>query len=533
MISDIRSLEEGADLKADICIIGGGAAAIAMATRFINTGLDVCIFESGGMGLEKQAQSLSDGETSGIPYFDLIDTRYRMFGGSTYRWGARGAPMTDMDFQERPWIPHSGWPIARKDLEPYYEPVHKLINHHSPFHYDERVWDTLAIVPPKFDASVLKYTAFQFGKNVLLGDHYKDVVKNASNIRLYLHANVTNLQCNDAATHINHVDVKTLSGKSFQIKATNFILACGGIENPRVLLLSNTVVPNGLCNDNDLVGRFFMEHPTVSAGAVSAHNIQSVLDVFSPGLIRGRLVEIGLALSPQLQESESCLNAVASTKVVVTQDSTQALRELLWNLKHRRMPQQLNWYYKNKWLLQRLAAVFRDPIGIVSNIYRHLAGKPKRLNIDQVYLEIRNEQAPNPDSRVTLGKRRDALGFPCAHLHWAMTEKDKRTMRVMAQTFGRELERLKLGTLHMDPWLSSDALTWPSDMVGGHHHMGTTRMSQSAESGIVDRDCKAHGLDNLYIAGSSVFPTSGYVNPTSTILALAMRLADHLQAKMA
>ena len=150
--------------------------------------------------------------------------------------------------------------------------------------------------------------------------------------------------------------------------------------------------------------------------------------------------------------------------------------------------------------------------------------------IESIYLEVRTEQEPNPDSRITLGEELDALGQPCAHLHWDLTERDRHTQVVAAKAFGEELRRLGLGELQMAPWLASTEGEWSPDLVGGHHHMGTTRMSEDPHAGIVDSDCRTHAVHNLYIAGSSVFPTSGFVNPTSTLLALALRLADHLKS---
>jgi choline dehydrogenase-like flavoprotein len=220
---------------------------------------------------------------------------------------------------------------------------------------------------------------------------------------------------------------------------------------------------------------------------------------------------------------------VARTSIKVGSDATQALRELLWNARHRRLPHQLDWYQKNQWLKQRLRAVASDPFGIAGNLVRHALGKPKRFNVESVFLEVRTEQEPNRDSRVTLGETTDAFGQRRARLHWALTERDKRTMRVTAQAFQAELRRMRMGELTIAPWLLADDLVFPDDMVGGHHHMGTTRMADDARRGVVDADCRAHEVDNLYLAGSSVFPTGGFVNPTATILALALRLADHLK----
>lgn len=531
MIIDIRTLPNGAILEADVCIIGCGAAAIAMAMHLAGKQLNVCILESGGLNFDKEAQALAAGTQSGIPYFELTETSYRLLGGSTFRWGARTSPLKPIDFAERSWVPHSGWPLSREQLDPYYERVFDLVGLHRPFNYEGDVWEAFNAVPPIFDPDVFTYCAFQFGKNVLLGEIYRTQLRQVHNVSIYLHASVQSIQCSQQGNHVDNVDVAALTGQRYIARAKNYVLACGGIENPRLLLLSNSCNPTGLCNDHDLVGRYFMEHPTVSAGTIASSHWQKLHDFFSPGLVDGRLVEVGLALSPTLQVSKRCLNATARTNLIVTQDSTQALREILWNLRHRRMPHQLKWYHDNRWLTQRLGAIARDPLGIVSNMARHAMGKPKRFKADAVFLEVRIEQEPNPESRVMLSDQTDAFGRPRAHLHWSLTERDKRTMRVAAAAFNDELDRLGLGAFIMADWLRSEELIWPPDMVGGHHHMGTTRMSNDPRTGVVDFNCKTHALDNLYIAGSSVFPTAGYVNPTSTVLALAYRLAEHLETR--
>jgi choline dehydrogenase-like flavoprotein len=192
--------------------------------------------------------------------------------------------------------------------------------------------------------------------------------------------------------------------------------------------------------------------------------------------------------------------------------------------------QEVSGFHEPRWFVQRLGDIARDPLGIAVNLLRHARGRPKRFRFDSLELQVRTEQAPNPDSRVTLSDATDALGQRRAHLHWELTERDRLTMRVTAEAFDGELRRLGLGELRMAPWLASDECVWPTDLVGGHHHMGTTRMSDDPRTGIVNRECRTHAIDNLYVAGSSVFPTAGYANPTMTLLALAIRLSDHLRA---
>lgn len=525
MLSDIRTEPDGRCIETDLCIIGGGAAAIAMALRLDGAPLSVAIFESGGK-TPGTAAPLASGSTSGLSYFNLDESRIRTLGGSTWRWGARSAPMTPIDHQKRDWVPLSGWPIGLDDLRPYRDDVHDLVGLSGAFPYDGQIHAEFGAAPPAFDASLLSFASFQFGRNLLFGASYEKELAASKNVAVYLNANATNVRLSAGGARLEEAEIRTLDGKRFTARARAFVLACGGIENARLLLNW------GLCNASGLVGRAFMEHPTVTAGIVHAKDSQALCDAFSPGLKNGRLVETGLVPSPAFQRDARILNAVARVRPVVGEDATHALREILWNLRHRKIPLDLAWY-RNEWLRQRMGAIGRDPLSIPLNLLRHLQGKPKRFRAKSLVLEIRTEQAPNLESRVTLSEDEDPLGLRRAHLHWAMTALDKKTMRVMAETVGAEFERLGLGRLELQDWLKTDDPVFPADMVGGHHHMGTTRMSEDPGEGVVDADCKAHALENFYVAGSSVFPTASFVNPTFTILCLALRLGDHLRAKLA
>lgn len=531
MIEDLRTFEDGREFSSDIVVIGAGAAGIVLAKSLAEQGASVALVESGGLDLELETQRLAVGGQSGQTYFPLDECRYRMFGGSTYRWGARSAPFPEFDMIDRDWLGIAGWPISRDSLQPYYDRVPGLLDLHTPFSYEPVDFTGFSVQPPDFDAHRLRMTGFQFGKNLLFGSVFRDEIARSEDIRVLLHANVTQLGATERADKVTHLDLRTLDGKSFKMRGGVVVLAAGGIENPRLLLMSNQVQKEGLANGSDCVGRYFMEHPTVSAGVVEAENPQKLHDVFSPGLVRGRLVETCLAPTAEEMREQGMLHINASTRINVAQDPTQALREIIWNVKHRKVPLSLSWYRENKWLAERLAAVTRDPFSIIGNLVRHARGKPKRFKIESMRLELRGEQAPNPDSRVTLANELDRFGQPRAHLHWALTELDWRSMRGMAQLIDKEFRRLGVGRVRLADWLTGAAPAWPSDLVGGHHHMGATRMAADPGQGVVDANLKAHGIDNLYVLGSSVFPTASYVNPTTTILALAMRLADHLREK--
>lgn len=531
MITDIRKRQDGGVIDADLCVIGGGAAAVAMALRLAPSGLKIAIFESGGRAPDPATADLAAGEISGVPYFPLHESRVRALGGSTFRWGARSAPMKPIDFERREWVAMSGWPIGPGDLAPYEDEAHDLIGLRRSFSYDAAVFDLFKARPPAFDSAVLDFTAFQFGKTLIFGETYAPALAAAGDVEVYLNANVVALARGGEGRKIEAATIKTLDGKTFTARAKAFVLASGGVDNARLLLNWTDRAPDGLCNESGLVGRNFMEHPTATAGLIRSDDWQSLCDLFSPGLVNGRLVETGLWPSARMQREKKILNAVARIRPVVAADPTQALREIIWNARHRKIPLTLQWY-KNEWMKARIDAILSDPFSIPLNIIRHLQGRPKRFKADSIVLEIRTEQAPNPDSRVSLAETKDPFGLRRAHLHWAMTPLDKKTMRVVAEAVDSELKRLGLGAVEMHDWIKTDDLVFSPDMIGAHHHMGTTRMSDRAADGVVDRDCKAHSLDNFYIAGGSVFPTASFVNPTLTLICLALRLADHLRARL-
>ena len=536
---DLRQADSGTRFEADIAIIGGGAAGIAMAHRLISSGLQVIIVESGGETLEPATQALYAGTASGVPYFPLDQSRYRLFGGSTYRWGSRSAPFQHVDMEPRAWLGLDGWPILRDSLQPWYDGVPALMDLHTPFDHSHVPWNRFRVHPPAIDTSQLDFTGFQFGKNLLFGEIFRKDLRAASNVLTLLHSNVTKSATSERADHVTALQVRTLEGKTAEVHARKYVLAAGGIENARLLLLSDDRNPAGLCNDHDQVGRHFMEHPTASVGTIASDAPQATHDIFSPGLLAGRLVEVCLQPSVTLMRHERILNANAATRLNLGQDATEALRQIVWNMRSRKVPMSLGWYRNNAWLRERVGTILRNPFAIPGNLIRHAMGRPKRFAIDSVRLEVRIEQLPNPDSRVTLGAGRDAFGQRRAHLDWRLTETDWRTFRVMADRVGAELARLGLGRLSRAPWLDGPATAgpesaglnrvWPDDLVGGHHHMGTTRMSADPAKGVVDRNLKSHAKDNLWDLGSSVYPTSSQVNPTMTVLALALRRAEHLK----
>ena len=481
------------------------------------------------MDFDPDVQALYEGENYGDPApKDPTESRLRYFGGTTNDWGGRCIPLHELDFQPRPWVPFSGWPISRSDLDPYYARAHAVLQL-GPNVYDQRAWEFLDLPPLPMDKAKIQPCFWQHISSkggLRFGKVYLEDIRNADNIQVYLHANITNIQINDAQTRVKHVDVRTLDGKTGRVQAKFYILACGGMENARILLLSNSVNPRGLGNGHDLVGRFFMDHPTTVCGTVVTDEPGFLLKYFNLRRSNDTFFSAGLQMGEDVQRLEQVLNCSVTAKWIADPDAgTTAARQIWLDVKDGHVSDDLG---------GKVRKVFSDLDSVAQMAYQRLVEghravpKPKLI-----YLEAQSEQAPNPDSRISLSTERDALGLNRLRIDWRLTDQDRRTVKVMTQSVGSEFGRLNLGRVRVADWLLAGGPAWSPDTTGGNHHMGTTRMSNDPRTGVTAADCRVHGIGNLYVSGSSVFPTSGHANPTLTIVALALRLTDDIKARFA
>lgn len=495
MFIDARTIPDGESLEADLAIIGAGAAGISIAREFAGRQQRVILIESGGLAFEAETQALYEGESIGIAY-PLDTSRLRYFGGSTNHWGGWCRPLEALDFQKRAWVPHSGWPITRDELDPFYARASSLCELNSTDFDAHEAWldrgNNAAMPLPGGDV-ITRY--FLYSPPTRFGITYRETLRNAPNIKTLLNANVTNIAANAEATKVESLKIATLSGRHFSIKPRLCVLATGGIENARLLLASNGVMKNGLGNGNDLVGRYFMEHPHVPGQiAFIALRDQTTVSPFYRGYtqVGKAIMRAVLMFSADYQAREKTLGTnMAIYPMFVPGENAGD------NAARRVEPAILD-------LADRQAGANRSVFGV----------------------SCATEQAPNPQSRVTLGSDRDALNMPRAELSWQLSAFDhhclSRNIDALARAVGLWGEgRVRVSFARRDTWETDDQ-GW------GNHHMGTTRMASNPRYGVVDADCRVHGLENLYVAGSSVFPTGGAVNPTLTLVALALRLSDHL-----
>ena len=519
MLSDARTFGSGTELLADVCIVGAGAAGISLAREFSGAQFKVLLLESGGLKFEHTTQFLARGENAGRSYIPLETTHRRQFGGTTAVWFGRCRPLDEIDFEQRPWVASSGWPISKSDLDPFYVRAHAICQLGE---YDYRV-NTEAL-----GGSGLESKVFFFSPPTHFGKVYLPQFQRAENIHTVIHANASNISINSDGNIVSQIECTTLNKKAFSVKAKIYILAAGGVENPRLLLISRNDHSGGIGNQHDLVGRFFMEHPFVFSGAVielPQGFPEDYLKLNYETFQRNIQPTKALGLPESSLRNERLLNASAflvKRPIHKTDDRFYSRRsrgslQLIETLQHRRPP--------SAFVIQNLGETI-----LYSGTTLGLAGKAIRGRIgslSQYAIHVQAETVPNIDSRVTLSSERDALGISRVRLEWKLSAQDLESYQRFEGYLYKGLEKIGFRIRKFNHDLETDG--WPVFMAAGKHHMGTTRMSRNPSQGVVDENCRVHGLSNLFIAGSSVFPTSGMANPTLTIVALAIRLAEHVK----
>jgi choline dehydrogenase-like flavoprotein len=496
----------------DVCVIGTGPAGTSLARRLAAQGLQVALMEAGGTEWSEESQAIAAGESIGLTYPDLEIARLRYLGGSSGHWNGLCRPLDATDFEARPGNPDAGWPISRADLDPYADDVR----------------DILDLVPIDDEAGLGAETGkTEDGKGfrrlhyfrsapTRFGEKYLDELTAAPAIALGLHANLVDLRLDDALTTVTGAVFKGYApgDEGFTVTARAYALCCGGIENARLLLNFTAQVPAGIGNQNDLVGRYFNDHPGTPPplGEVILANVPTAETQFF-ALTEASVAEIGtlpmmvrinyaprktLSLGKELARSLQCAVPLADrvTEAVLGDKllcDTGGLED---------------------WWQSRDQQAY--PWGRV----------------------VTNSQAAlNRDSRVMLADETDPFGMRRVKLDWQVSPIDDTTIRETTLAFAAWLADNGLGRMRIYDWVLTDTpievASATGESMSSWHHMCATRMSADPTMGVVDADCRVHGMTNLFIGGSSVFASTGFSNPTYTIVQLALRLGDHVGAMLA
>lgn len=518
MIISAESVNSGEVIESDLCIVGAGPAGLTIARQFVGTDHRVYVLESGGEQLDESARDLADGDVIGHPYFSLAEARAYVVGGSSHLWGEwmRARPLDPIDFEARPWVAASGWPFGREELDPFYETANKILGL-GPFEYSVTSSDQKGLG----EGGDVRPIVFRYS-NTFDFERTKQEIDASDNVCLVLNATALELELRRDGSAVERAVVSSENPQRFHVAARLFVLAAGGLENARLLLLSRGGSPNGLANSSGLVGTHFMEHPTMRSGiVVPTEPVRSgAFRFFRREEKNGSAVRGALAPSHDAMERREVLNGM----VLLTETTRVRASEAL-----------------------RSAAIVREALqgnnssgeSGVAHLF-NLAGHPRELfdlwrarreppESEQILrVSVTIEQVPQPSSRVVLGQRRDRFGQPVVALDWRLSDIERRTVRTLQELVDSHFRARGLG--HLEGFLGEER---PPRMFRGEwHQLGTTRMSASPRSGVVDPDGRAHDLPNLYIAGGSVFPTVGFANPTLTIVALSLRLARALETPL-
>ena len=487
--TDSSALQDGPLVQADVCVVGAGAAGITIALELAEAGHEVVLLESGGLEFDQQIQKLYAGTAGGtfLPVDELYlsRSRVRRFGGSTNHWNGWCRPLDREDFERRDWIEHSGWPINRSDLEPFYQRAAPYL-------------DIGAMVEegPRFLENDPHYESVYFliSAPTRFGLKYRQALADTPRVRVLLHANLVELRAGEDGTRADRVVAATLDGTRFEVVAQQFVLACGGVENARLLLASNRM-SSGVRTSSPALGRYFMDHPIRRVGRVTiAHGR------------RGRMLHF---YDRERPAEPGKIRAVVRPTGAVERDRRWGRSLFVFD--------EEGWWHGGD---------FARSVGKAGVDFARIAEVPGQVHEGPYFGSVNAvvEQRPNPASRVTLTDEHDALGVPRVELDWRLTTDDERTLGEAVEGFQRRLGANFEGRMQNrfradDPWRNAG---------GSNHHMGTTRMGTVIAESVVDPSCRVHGIHNLHVAGSSVFPTCGAANPTYTLVALAIRLADHL-----
>ena len=512
----IRDLQHGRPehaAHADVCLIGAGAAGIVLAIELVRRGKTVLLLEGGGPEIEEASQEPYQSETTGARHTGIHVGRFRAQGGSTQRWGGQILELDAEDFLPRAGIAGSGWPFAKDELTPYYARAIELEGLSRSTLNDDAVWSQVGVTAPAFDGLVPFFSRWCPDPN--FARLHRHTLETHAGLTVWLHANVVDATWED--TRFRSVRARTLSGTEGSFSANEFVFCLGGIESSRFFLQPRAA--EGPWLKSGLLGCYFQDHIACAGAVVEPTNRGALHAAFDNVFSRGYKYHPKFRLAPERQEQAGTLNVAAT--VAFLGESDQVLDRLKLTAKRllsgrwrESSPSDLGYALRHAPLLAR--QIYRFGV-------QHRAYNPPDARIE---LLVHCEQEPLSKSRISLADTCDSLGMRRTRLDWQVSQLELRTIRTFVEVAMRSLA----GIARVKP--DADLMALSERFIercgDGYHHMGGMRMANSPKKGLVDENLRLHGMDNGFVCSSAVFPTSGFSNPTHTLLALAVRLAEHL-----
>lgn len=553
MILKLNDFSAGQTIESDAVVVGAGAIGIATAVELARSGVRVALIESGLTRRDRTAQSLAEFDSRQDDFFNARRevTVRRQVGGTTAMWGGRCVPYDPIDFEYREFVSNCPtWPIGYDDLKPYMQRACDWFDCGRNV-FNARLLPELSgasLVPGLPEDGVLSTDLERWSLPARFGKSYSDLLRTTPGLVVWTGVTCTEVVTTPDGDSVDHLVVKALDGREGRAVANDYIIATGGLEATRLLLHSDRNNPNGLGNSGGHLGRWYMSHVDARVAAIRFNSDAVIYEHERDA--DGVYVRRRFTFSPELQRKEQIPNAAVwlvnppisnpdhgngvLSGVYLTLISpigrfllTDAIREA--HTKSSGAPR----------IAAHVRNIFRDLIPSIKFAFSFSWGRFFRRgrkipgffvkSADNAYpLQYQGEHLPHWESRVELTDERDILGMRKIRTHTHFSDEDYRSVGKAIDLIDRHLRRYGVG--HVE-WLTDDVAGTVREHCGntvGFHQVGTTRMSDSPADGVVDRDLQVHGVQGLYVASTSVLPTSGQANPTLAGLALGIRLADHL-----
>jgi choline dehydrogenase-like flavoprotein len=552
MIRDLAESCPSAIPDYDVCIVGSGPAGITVARELSTCGLRLCVLESGRARPTPQGDRLRAVRSEGIRIKDY--SRERVFGGASTTWAGLSSPLDPIDLEPRPFLGRPGWPLVREELLHFYAEACRRYRFAPLEFFGPLGFGALRAngeVLPEWDGIDEKVFLAAAAPQNFAAEHRAAFERDG--VDLYLDATVLRLEGERSSGRVERASLRTTAGRELRVRANAFVVAAGGIENARLLLVSRDLCDRGLGNEHDQVGRCLMNHPKNYHGILHLARPLTELPFYFGCLYQGYAGYAGLRLPESVQRERGLLNSYVRLEPLFPWSGSEGVESLVAIVKRSRFALRafqarrrgkvvtLRDYSETgddselqnerKTAIEWLGLgwnVVRDSPRVSRYVYHRLLERSKPP-VRAVRLRNFMEMEPDPENRVLLSDERDPHGQRVPIVRHRCTELDKRSLVAVHAALARELPRVGLGRLETG---LAAAEPWPIDQDASHH-MGTTRMGADARSSVVDSDCRVHTVPNLYVAGASVLPTSGCANPTFTLVALAIRLARLLERSLA
>jgi choline dehydrogenase-like flavoprotein len=481
-----EALPRAAERQYDVCICGTGPAGITTARKLATAGKRVLLLEGGGLSYTTESQDHYKGTSIGLPLW-LEYHRLRYFGGTSNHWSGLCALIQPYAFRNDDRHELPGWPIPREEVLTYLEDAKDIL--------DISGKDLNQSPQPGFPSPWFERYAAAYSAPTRFFEKYGDEIRQSPHIDAFYNANLVDVTLSADSARVKHLQVQNYNGATSDLSAAQYVLALGAIENARILLNANHQIPSGIGNHSGMVGRCFMESLNAPIGRFLVtdqgfwHRNKEVPLVPTEALMRQKQVDDGVIdFTSDIAASDEALKSYGRLRVLKEfLHETGCLTPAITRL------------------ARRLTDFDCPGDGLITTLI---------------------EQEPNLNSRITLTSDVDSFGLRRIQMNWQIKDNDRNAIRVLALESAKEMARLDRARVQLAPFIFDPDREIP---IHGHgHHMGTTRMSADSRYGVVDQNCRVHGIDNLYLTGSSVFPRCGGRNPTITIVLLALRLGAFL-----